>query len=265
MEYPPLPDRYDQLPVPPAIGPDASWALFLDVDGTLLDFAASPAAVVVEAQLRADLARLRANLHGAVALLSGRQLAQLDDMFDWRGCAAAGLHGAELRAPDGREYVVGDGAAFASIRKRALALVANTRGVLLEDKRRALALHFRRTPAAMAAAKTIAESLLLEAGDNYSLLHGDHVIELKPASVDKGRALETLMRDAPFHGRCPWMFGDDLTDEDAFECVNACDGVSVIVGARRPSQARFALPNPAAVRGWLRALTLRSRVEHPAE
>ncbi|MGH8125607.1 MAG: trehalose-phosphatase [Rhodanobacteraceae bacterium] len=242
------------LPAPPRIGADSGWALFLDVDGTLLDLAHCPDGVHVDARLHDDLARMRTRLGGAVALLSGRPLSQLDALFDWEHHVAAGLHGAELRVPDGRVRATGDAAAFVKVRARAAALTAAEPGMMLEDKRRALALHYRRAPAARAAAERIVRMLLQDAGKGYAVQRGDYVIELKPAGVDKGRALDALMTEPPFRGRTPWMLGDDLTDEDAFRRANARDGVSVVVGARRPTEARHALADPAAVRAWLHAL-----------
>ena len=235
-------DIATRLCAPPDPGADSGWALFLDVDGTLLDIACRPDDVHVDPRLHTDLGRLRASLDGAVALLSGRTLSQLDALFDWNHHAAAGLHGAELRTPDGRERITGDGRLFSQVRARAHELVGATQDVMLEDKRLALALHYRHAPHAR------------EAGDRYALQRGDHVFELKPAGVDKGRALAELMRVTPFRGRTPWMLGDDLTDEDAFRRVNAHGGVSVIVGSRHPTLARHALADPAAVRAWLSAL-----------
>jgi trehalose 6-phosphate phosphatase len=239
------------LPSPPPPCGDEGWALFLDVDGTLLDFAQHPDAVEVDARLHDDLARVRTRLGGALALLSGRPLSQLDRLFDWHAHAAAGLHGAELRTPDGRELVSGHDPAFDQIRDRARVLVAEAPGVILEDKRRALALHYRHAPGARLAAERVARTLLRETGGRYVVQHGDQVVELKPAGVDKGRALEALMQTAPFRGRRPWMLGDDLTDEDAFHRVNALGGTSVIVGSRRPTVAGYALDEPAGVRAWL--------------
>jgi trehalose 6-phosphate phosphatase len=247
-------DIATDLPAPPEPGADTGWALFLDVDGTLLDIANHPDEVHVEPRLHDDLARLHAKLGGALALLSGRRLSQLDALFDWKHRIAAGLHGAELRTPDGNVRITGDDDAFTQVRARAAALAGATRGVILEDKRLALALHYRHAPAARDAAERIARTLLQEAGGHYALQRGDHVFELKPAGVDKGRALAALMRDVPFRDRKPWMLGDDLTDEDAFRHVNANGGTSVIVGARRPTDARYALDDPAAVRAWLHAL-----------
>jgi trehalose 6-phosphate phosphatase len=100
----------------------------------------------------------------------------------------------------------------------------------------------------------LAHELQQRAGNGYTLQHGNHVIELKPAGFDKGGALTTLMTSAPFRNRQPWMLGDDLTDEHAFEETNALGGVSVIVGTRRPTRANFALPDPSAARSWLHAL-----------
>ena len=247
-------DIATDLPAPPETGADTGWALFLDVDGTLLDIASHPDDVHVEPRLHDDLVRLHANLGGALALLSGRRLSQLDALFDWNNHAAAGVHGAELRMPDGSERITGDAATFAAVRAHATTLVATTQGVMLEDKQHAFGLHYRHAPAARDAAEHIARTLLREAGGGYAIQRGDHVIEVKPAGMDKGRALAALMRDAPFRGRTPWMLGDDLTDEDAFRHVNANGGISVIVGSRRPTEARHALEDPAAVRAWLHAL-----------
>lgn len=232
--------------------------MFLDIDGTLLDFAHHPDAVQVDARLHDDLAHMRVRLGGAVALLSGRPLAQLDALFDWHGQPAAGLHGAELRGPDGREHHHGDAARLATLRSQAAALATATPDVLLEDKRLALALHYRHAPHARAAAEGMARVLLETAGDSLVAQRGDHVIELKPAGVDKGRALAALMQHAPLRGRSPWMLGDDLTDEDAFRIVNERAGVSVIVGPRRPTRARHALAGPAQVREWLHAQAARA-------
>lgn len=244
----------DRLPAPPVPGDDAGWALFLDVDGTLLDFARHPEEVEVAAHLHDDLARLRARLQGAVALLSGRPLAQLDALFKWRDHAAAGLHGAELRTPDGEQHFTGATDSFGQVRARAAMLVAEVPGLMLEDKLRAIALHYRDAPEARRAAERVARTLLRDTGGRYVLQHGDQVIELKPAGVDKGRALEALMRVAPFRGRRPWMLGDDLTDEDAFRRVNALGGTSVVIGDRRPTAASCAIASPAAVRAWLHEL-----------
>lgn len=244
----------DTLPQPPAPGTDSGWALFLDIDGTLLDFAQEPDDVSVSAQLQHDLHRIHDRLQGAVALLSGRPLAQLDSLFAWHMRAAAGLHGDELRTSDAREFSTGDNSVLVRVRKQATSLAAGASGIRLEDKQRALALHYRGVPGAQATAERIAATLLQQAGNDYTLQRGNDVIELKRAGVDKGRALDALMSQPPFLGRTPWMLGDDLSDEHAFRAVNAGGGVSVVVGPRRPTEARFELADPVAARAWLHAL-----------
>lgn len=246
------------MSAPPAPGADDEWALFLDVDGTLLDFAAHPEGVHVDAQLHDDLAALRERLHGALALLSGRTLAQLDDLFDWSRRAAGGLHGRQLRFADGRVLEAGDDQArIGQLRGYATSRIAQMPGVLLEDKREALVLHYRNAPHLREAVEQLARELLQRAGGSYTLQHGNHMVELIPAGTDKGRALATLLASEPFAGRQPWMLGDDLTDEHAFEEVNGCGGVSVIVGARRPTHANFAIDDPRAVRAWLHGIAAR--------
>ena len=248
----------DALPAPAWPDPTTS-ALFLDVDGTLLDFAAHPDDVVVDASLPPLLQSLSQRFDGAFAPISGRPLQEIDALLRLPRAAAAGLHGAELRGRDGRVLAsASDSARMPALREHALRLVAAWPGVLVETKPDALALHYRAAPAAAAQVRAAAAALAREAGADYVLQPGNHVIELKPAGTDKGRALAALMRTAPFLGRTPWVLGDDLTDEYAFEAANALGGISVIVGTRRPTAARCALADPRAVLAWLTALRERA-------
>lgn len=242
------------LPPPPQTSL-ATIALFLDIDGTLLDFAARPSAVVVETELRMQLQRLHATLDGALALLSGRPLQQIDALLDLPHAAAAGLHGAELRHSNGRiSELRPDAARLEMLREHARVIAAALPGVLFEDKGAALAMHYRNAPEAAAEVQRIAYELVRLAGNGFELQAGNQVVEIKPAGVDKGVALAALMHEAPFAGRVPWMLGDDLTDEHAFARVNELGGVSIVVGARRPTCAHHALTDPAAARAWLAAL-----------
>ena len=248
----------DALPAPAWPDP-ATSALFLDVDGTLLDFAARPDGVVVDPSLPALLRSLSQRFDGAFAPISGRPLHEIDTLLQLPRAAAAGLHGAELRGQDGSMLAsTSDSARMPALRARAATLVAALPGVLVEAKPDALALHYRAAPAAAAQVRAAATVLAREAGADYVLQPGNHVIELKPAGTDKGRALAALMRSAPFTGRTPWVLGDDLTDEHAFLAANALGGISVIVGTRRPTAARRALADPHAVLAWLAALRERS-------
>lgn len=245
-----LTDDTSRLPAPPAL--TANAALFLDLDGTLLDFAPRPDGVIVADGLRDSLRCLQCALGGALAIVSGRSLAQIDDLGAFSDIAAAGLHGAQIRRTDGRVVsALGSATALDAVRRVANDRAAAIPGVFVEDKRDAIALHFRTVPEAAGAVDAISVELLHIAGSGFALQHGNHVIELRPQGSDKGTALDALMRDPDFSGRRPWMIGDDRTDEFGFGAANRQGGVSIIVGPRRPTSARHALGDPAAVRQWL--------------
>jgi trehalose 6-phosphate phosphatase len=235
-------------PRPPA--PADDWALFLDVDGCLLDFADAPDAVTVPATLHATLQRLSQRLHGALALVSGRALLRIDELFAPLRLPAAGLHGLERRSTVARLSPPPVPSALAAIHDEARQVAAAWPGTLVEDKGSALGLHWRAEPRAAAALRAFAEAALPRL-PGYRLQHGDHVVELRPSSGDKGEAILALLEEAPFRGRKPVFVGDDLTDESGFAVINAHGGLSVLVGQREPSAAHYALRDPAAVRAWL--------------
>lgn len=257
-------DACAALPAPP-LADLAAIALFLDVDGTLIDFALRPDAVAVDPALPPLLRRLHARLDGALAPLSGRPLHEIDALLGLPQGAAAGVHGSELRDAQGRVHATAHASArMPALQQRARDLLAAHGQVLIEVKADALALHYRNAPAAASAVHAAAQELLRHAGRDYVLQPGNQVMEIKPAGVDKGHAVTALMRAAPFAGRVPWMLGDDLTDEDAFAVVNAHAGVSVIVGPRRPTLAHCTLADPPAARAWLAALLERDMHIAPA-
>lgn len=250
------PPNHHDLRLPPPRADPAAIALFLDLDGTLLDFASRPDAVVVEPSLRATLRQLHHALDGALAVLSGRPIRGIDALLGLDGIAAAGLHGSELRHADGRLDVPAITPRHLDrLRRQAHRLADEWPGILVEDKDIALALHWRNAPLAEQTLRQLADILLRDAGPAFELQYGQCVIEIKPAGSDKGRALATLMGEPPFAGRRPWMLGDDLTDEHAFASAEALDGLGIIVGPRRPTTARRALPDAASARAWLAAIT----------
>lgn len=238
--------------LPPAAPelPAAQWALFLDVDGTLLELAATPEAVQIPAGLPALLQQLHRHLHGALALISGRAIVTLDQLFTPLQLPAAGLHGFERRDAAGTVQRADiDTAAVAQLRSAVQALAATLPGVLLEDKGCTFALHYRQAPdyrqrlgAAVAA---------LAHGAGFDLLAGHCVYELKPPGVHKGSALDAFLAEAPFAGRRPVFLGDDSTDEFALAAARGAGGIAIQVGGRRSEAAQFALTDPAAVRAWL--------------
>jgi trehalose 6-phosphate phosphatase len=243
--------RRDPLPPPPLPDAGMRWAIFLDVDGTLLDFADDPLAVRPHAALLGLLHALHRKLDGALALVSGRELADLDRLFAAPHWAAAGLHGLQLRHADGsrRDFAVAP-AQQAHMHDAAHTLAARFDGVQLEDKQAAIALHCRRAPAQLPALHEAAIAVMRHL-PGYELQPGNLVLEFKPVGMDKGRAVLELLQRAPFAGRRPVYLGDDLTDEHAFASINTRDGLSVRIGMREPSQATFTLPGPAAAEAWL--------------
>lgn len=238
------------LPPPPIPPPADRWALFLDVDGTLLDFVSDPAAVNVSSELIVLLTHLHARLHGALALLSGRTIATLDLLFAPLQLPCAGLHGFERRDALGQcmhpllaENVLDD------LHRVAREILALFPGVLVENKHHAVAFHFGAILQQQAdlykAVQQAAQKL------NFELLPGRHVYELKPPCVDKGLALNAFLAEQPFVGRVPIFIGDDCTDAYALRAASAANGMAIAVGDRAVEAAQFQLTNPKAVLQWL--------------
>jgi trehalose 6-phosphate phosphatase len=233
--------------------PDVPWCLFLDVDGTLLELASTPQAVIVEPSLLGLLARLRHAAAGAVALISGRTIANLDALFG-TDFPAAGLHGCERRSVDGTLHVAQVATEqLAEVRQGLRDMVARHPGLMLEDKGAGLALHFQgarelehqlRAEVALLAAPLVPE---------YTVLDGHAVLEVKPAAHTKDSAVSAFMREPPFHGRVPIFIGDDLTDYGGFAAVRRFDGLAIAVGPRVKSE--WWLPGPRAVHHWLGQLS----------
>lgn len=241
------------LPPPPAI--DDGCALFLDVDGTLLDFAPTPDAVDVPDHLRDALGAMHRRLNGAVALVSGRSLATLDALLAPQVMPAAGLHGLERRHGRRGHRSPRAPSALALVRTEAEKVAARHPGAVVEDKGAALALHWRAAPQASSELQAFAVAALPRL-PGYRLQPGNDVLELRPAEhkggrADKGAAILAFMDEAPFAGRRPVFAGDDITDEAGFAAVNARDGISVLVGAPRASAAHFGLAGPADVHAWI--------------
>ncbi len=249
-------------PVPAAARPSSALrvencAFFLDLDGTLVRFATRPDAVSVDAELRELLEKLRLRSGGALALVSGRSIAMLDSLFAPLRLPAAGLHGFERRNAAGvlSTHQPPDRRMLDEARRQLQQWVRTRPRLMLEDKGCALALHYRRVPklesAVVDAVIAIAERVR---GSGLAVQRGHMVVELTPSGVSKASAVAAFMQEAPFAGRRPLCAGDDLTDEPAFEWVNAAGGVSVAVNAARPTAARTQLNSVGEVRAWLRAL-----------
>lgn len=225
----------------------ADWALFLDIDGTLLDLAPTPDLVRVPATLPAVLGGLEACLGGALALISGRDLAAIDRLFPGQH-DAAGAHGAQWRL-NGRIAGV---AAFAEegLVQTTLRQAAALPGIMVERKAAALAFHYRHATDHGHAARALAERLRAAAAVPLRVQEGKMVVEVVPAGADKGTAIERFLDLPPYLGRRPLFIGDDITDESGFAVVNRLDGLSIHVG-RDETTAGRRLSSPRAVRRWL--------------
>jgi trehalose 6-phosphate phosphatase len=238
------------LPAPP-LPEHARWALLLDVDGTLLDFVDDPLAVSVNGTLLDLLHGLHRALDGALALVSGRGLDDLDRLFSRPQWAAIGLHGLQLRHANGsfRRVDVPE-EQQSRMREATLRLAARYDDVHVEDKQLSIALHCVGGTQQFADVHDAARELLRDL-PGYEIQPGRRVLEFKPSGMDKGRAMQELLSRGPFAGRVPVYAGDDLTDEYAFAVANKRHGISVRIGSREPTLARFTLPGPAATAVWL--------------
>ncbi len=225
-------------------------ALFLDVDGTLLPIAARPEAVRPDAALLLLLERVMAVLEGAVALLSGRTLATLMNLFDPLPIPIAGTHGLEVLFETGDIRRLGATPAISpGIRAALELLVEADPGLYLEDKGSVLAVHYRHAPARAAELRRELERLRQFLGPEYQVQQGLYVLELKPAGVNKGTALRLFMESPTFSGRIPVAVGDDLTDLHAFRQAELFGGCGVAVGDR--IGARWRISDPATLHQWL--------------
>ena len=235
--------------VPPLCGRDS--AVFLDLDGTLLEIAATPGEVLVSQRLLRVLASLNERLERAVALVSGRSIAEIDRLIRLPGLAVAGIHGGERRDASGRVHRLPADPRIDDARRALAAFAMRHAGLLLEDKGTALALHYRQAPGMEPAARAAVADALAASGAGFEVQAGKRVLEIKPAGASKGRAIELYMAEPPFAGRVPAFVGDDLTDEPGFEVVNRMNGYSVRVGAADWSCARWSLPDVPRVLDWL--------------
>lgn len=226
-------------------------ALFLDLDGTLTPIVPRPQDVKAEPRRTALIERLNRDLGGRLAILSGRTIAELDDILERRAPSLAGVHGLVRRGADGElvrtEPHPALPEAAAGLRRAAEA----DGGLLVEDKGVSVALHYRLAPGHAAMAERTARDIAAATG--LSLQAGDMVMELRTPGPTKGDSLRAFMSRPPFAGAVPVFVGDDLTDEDGFAAARALGGFGVLVGPPRPTAAQHRLPDVAAVIDWLEA------------
>jgi len=231
-------------------------ALFLDIDGTLLNFASTPDRVRVDAHVKGLLPELAEQLCGAVALITGRAIGDADRLFPGVKLPVAGQHGLQRRAADGSIHLHAASMRGLERLRRELARFATRHpGLLLEDKGATLALHYRRAPELAAHVHRTLRNMLrtTAVSAEWRLQPGKKILEIKPDGRDKGTAILEYMAEPPFAGRLPVFVGDDLTDEYGFVAATHLGGWAVKVG-RGATRAHYRLRDVAAVRTWLGAV-----------
>jgi trehalose 6-phosphate phosphatase len=232
----------------------ADWALFLDVDGTLLDFAETPEQVFVPPGLLDLLRALHDALGGALALVSGRPIATLDRLFAPLRLPAAGQHGAERRATALGEIVgTPPPSHLAEVRAGLRRFAATHPGILVEDKNASVAVHYRRAPLFRDELEAFTRAAIATNNEHMEILEAVMAFDVKLRSVDKGRAVAWFMNRPPFAGRVPVFIGDDHTDEYGFAEVAERAGYAIQVGTSRPRITPWHIATPADLRQWLRA------------
>ena len=234
---------------PPSLTRDS--ALFLDFDGTLVALAETPEAIVVPKDLPILLRELGGLLGGALAIVSGRPIESIDRFLAPLRLPAAGEHGVELRDAGG-QMQERPNLALQPVLQAAERLAQRHSGLLVEPKHSGVAVHYRLAPELESVCRDAMQDAIASQ-PQFELIHGKFVFEIKPASVNKGSAIERFMRAAPFAGRVPAFAGDDTTDETGFAVVQPMGGVAIKVGVG-PSIAEHRLESPLEVLEWLSAM-----------
>jgi trehalose 6-phosphate phosphatase len=239
-DFPPVPDRHARR-----------WALFLDVDGTLLELAEHPDKVVVPEGLVALLERLKNSLDGALALISGRSIASLESLLGTADIDAAGCHGAELRIAGTVKVLAAADTLVPRIAERLARRVDPIPLAMVEVKPHSIAFHYRPPALDAGRALQIAQQALAGDGGRFRLLAGKNVVEILPSDAGKGRAIACFLDHPPYAGRIPVFIGDDVTDEEGFREVNRRDGLSIRVGADGETAARYRTSDVTQAAAWL--------------
>jgi trehalose 6-phosphate phosphatase len=238
-----------------------SWAFFFDFDGTLVDLADTPDGVNVPHDLGAHLGQLARRVENALALISGRRIAEIDRMVSPHQFDVAGVHGAEWRLAHHVALTLP-----ASDKKLGEVLNELHRnfapvGLPIEDKGLAVAIHWRLQPDYEPVVLRFMEEASQFLGSDFRVQHGKAVAEIVPASTGKDRAIEMFLDATRYRNRTPIFFGDDLTDESGFTLVNRRGGISVRIGSGA-TVARYRLATPESLRQRL-ALWARLEVLDP--
>jgi trehalose 6-phosphate phosphatase len=226
--------------------PQRNWALFLDIDGTLLDIAPTPDAVQVPATLIGSIERASRWLQGALAVVSGRPFSQIDELFAPMKMPGGAGHGAALRLPNG---TIKNADEELAVPKAWLATLRNTvdtwPGVVIEEKTHGATVHYRAAPERKEDVHQLVTKLCAQDLESYEALPGRMTFEIRHRTLTKALIVEKLMTQIPVKGRTPVFVGDDVTDEDGFRAVTKLGGIALDVADAFGGQ-------PSAVRAWLK-------------
>ena len=237
----------------PALDFNQPIALFLDVDGTLLEFCNNPDDVYPGVELNLILKSLSSLLKGALALVTGRRVLEIDRIFHPLQLPVGGQHGLEHRDAEGNFKLVKNLKFPENIRSQIQCFGEIYPECAIEDKSLTMAIHYRRAPKLEEKVLKFVNKLI-EGEKHFHAISGNMVIEIKPLGVDKGQSIALFMENEPFVDKLPIFIGDDVTDEDGFRYINANNGISIKVGTRTSSLAGYNLNNVNAVHDWLRSL-----------
>jgi trehalose 6-phosphate phosphatase len=228
-------------------------ALLLDFDGTLVDIAPTPDAVHVPDDLCDSLSRLLDSTDGAVAVVSGRPIRDIDAKFSPLKLPVVGGHGAEMRVADD-EIISAVAPLPEELRRRLRAAEKLDPGILIEDKGYSVALHYRRAPATEARLRAHIEAVCADFADEpMEMLPGKALFEIKRPGASKGEGVRALLMHAPFAGRTPVFIGDDETDKTLFALLPEFGGIGFSVDLDYEGLAGV-FSSPTAVRGALQRL-----------
>jgi trehalose 6-phosphate phosphatase len=240
--------EFRKISEPPA-GILSGASLFLDLDGTILELASSPTNVQVPGALVALLRQISEHLDGRLAVISGRSVDDVAALFPGLSLNISGSHGHELRWADGRRNTPDRSPGLDHALTDFRAFAARHPGLLVEDKPFGVALHYRAAPLLAADSHALAHRLAEETG--LPLQTGKMVVELKASVTNKGDALAAFMAELPMREGRPVFIGDDDNDEPAFEMAMDLGGHGILVGAPRPTHARWRLDSVGATRAWI--------------
>jgi trehalose 6-phosphate phosphatase len=237
------------LPPKPLVLPGV--ALFLDLDGTLAPIVDRPQDVRPDPRRTDVVERLVGALDGRLAVISGRSLDDVDRILEGRVPAVAAIHGLVRRTAEGRIEAVSAHSAVPRAAEALTRFAGRHPGMLVENKARSVALHYRLAPGMAKEARATAEQLAAETG--LVLQPGDMVVELRTPGPTKGDSVRAFMAAPPFAGATPIFVGDDITDEDGFVAARSLGGFGVLVGPQRRTHARWRLEDVGKTLAWLEA------------